>query len=191
MVRAAARLAAVSASAATIAICMAVAPVELNLSVARSGPPGVRATDAVDSEAWLICTSMGSMPDAADWADLDSEVAAGLKAIAARDWRGAIAALSPAALRDPRNADIQNYLGYAHRRLREFEPAFQHYRHALLLNPRHRSAHGHLGEAYLAIGKLAPAQEHLAALESICLIPCEEYDNLKGTIAAYQHWIAR
>jgi hypothetical protein len=27
----------------------------------------------------------------------------------------------------PRNADIQNYIGYAHRRLRQFGPAMQHY----------------------------------------------------------------
>jgi hypothetical protein len=49
------------------------------------------------------------------------------------------------ALRDPRNADIQNYTGYAYRRLRQLGPAMQHYQQALL-NRRHRSAHGHLGE---------------------------------------------
>ena len=35
----------------------------------------------------------------------------------------AIAALKLAALRDPRNADIQNYIGYAYRRLRQLGPA--------------------------------------------------------------------
>ena len=35
----------------------------------------------------------------------------------------AITALKLAALRDPRNADIQNYIGYAYRRLRQLGPA--------------------------------------------------------------------
>ena len=61
----------------------------------------------------------------------------------------------------------------------------QHYQSALTLNPRHRSAHEHLGEAHLAQGDLAKAKEHLAALEQICLIPCDEYDDLKRAIAEY------
>jgi hypothetical protein len=56
----------------------------------------------------------------------------------------------------------------------------RHYQQALTLNPRHRSAHEHLGEAHLAQGDLANAKEHLAALEQICLIPCDEYDDLSG-----------
>jgi len=42
-----------------------------------------------------------------------------------------------------------------------------------------------MGEAFLAIGQPARADDHLAALERICLIPCEEYDGLKAAIAAY------
>jgi hypothetical protein len=61
----------------------------------------------------------------------------------------------------------------------------QHYQQALTLDPRHRSAHEHLGEAYLAQGDLAKAKEHLASLEQICLIPCDEYDDLKRAIAEY------
>ena len=33
---------------------------------------------------------------------------------------------------------------------------------------------------------LVKAQEHLAALESICLLPCEELSDLKEKIAAYK-----
>jgi tetratricopeptide (TPR) repeat protein len=86
---------------------------------------------------------------------------------------------------DDRNADIQNYLGYAYRRLRQFDLAMQHYQRALILNPRHRSAHEHLGEAHLARGDLAKAKEQLAALEQICLMPCDEYDDLKRAITEY------
>jgi tetratricopeptide (TPR) repeat protein len=137
------------------------------------------------AEAWPICSTMGAMVETPDWAALDPDFAAGKRAIGAGDWDGAIKALTNAALRDDRYADIQNYLGYAYRRLRRFDPAMQHYQQALTLNPRHRSAHEHLGEAYLARGDLAKAKEHLAALELVCLIPCDEYNDLKRAIAEY------
>jgi tetratricopeptide (TPR) repeat protein len=137
-------------------------------------------------EQWPICSSMGSMGSEADWAQLDPDFAAGKKALAAEDWTGAIAALRLAALRDPRNADIQNYIGYGYRRLRQLGPAMQHYQQALILNRRHRSAHEHLGELYLVLGEPTKAEEHLAALEEICLIPCVEYDDLKRAIAVYK-----
>jgi len=137
------------------------------------------------AEAWPICSTMAAMVESPDWAALDPDFAAGKRAIGAGDWEGAIKALTSAALRDARNADIQNHLGYAYRRLRQFDPAMQHYQQALTLNPRHRSAHEHLGEAHLALGNPAKAQEHLAALEQICLIPCDEYDDLQRAIVEY------
>jgi cobalamin biosynthesis Co2+ chelatase CbiK len=33
---------------------------------------------------------------------------------------------------------------------------------------------------------LTKAEEHLAALQRICLIPCEEYDDLKRAVAEYR-----
>jgi len=150
----------------------------------RSGGP------AADDKEWPICTMTVAMPDA-DWAKLDPEFAAGKKALVAEDWDGAIAVLKSAALRDPRNADIQNYIGYAYRRLRQMGPAIGHYQQALMLNPRHRSAHEHLGEAHLVLGDPATAEQHLAHLEDICLIGCEEYDDLKRAIAGYKRLGAR
>jgi tetratricopeptide (TPR) repeat protein len=135
------------------------------------------------AENWPICTSMDALADGPAWAPLDPDFAAGKKALAANDWNAAIAVLTSAALRDARNADLQNYLGYAYSRLRQLEPAFKHYQQALAFNPRHRGAHQHLGQAYLLLGDRANAAEHLAALERICLIPCEEYENLQRAIA--------
>jgi hypothetical protein len=57
--------------------------------------------------------------------------------------------------------------------------AFAHYKRALELNPRHRGAHEYVGEAYLLVGALAKAEEHLAALQRICLLPCEELADLE------------
>ena len=143
----------------------------------------------------LLCLVLSAIP-AASLADpveenpgaseLDPEYAAGKKAIEAKDWNAAIKALSAAALRDTRNADIQNYLGYAYRNSGNLGLAFRHYEKALQLSPRHRGAHEYAGEAHLMAGEAAKAEEHLEALRSICLVPCEEYEDLKAKIAAYR-----
>ena len=119
-------------------------------------------------------------------AQLDLDYAAGRVAIAAKDWNAAIRSLSSAALRDTRNADIENYLGYAYRQSGQLPLAFTHYQRALQLDPRHRGAHEYIGEAYLMANNLTKAEEHLAALQRICLIPCEEYEDLKKAVADYR-----
>ncbi len=134
--------------------------------------PGTGAADPTEDDAAAV--------------KLDPDYAAGKQAINAKDWSTAITSLSSAALRDTRNADIQNYLGYAYRNAGQLDLAFRHYQRALQLNPRHRGAHEYVGEAYLVVHNLAKAEEHLAALQKICLIPCEEYADLKQKIAEYR-----
>jgi tetratricopeptide (TPR) repeat protein len=180
--------------AATVLGILAAAPAAYLLSacpqqdstVARPNANRAATEAAIAAEAWPICSSMASLAENADWAALDPDFAIGKRAIVAGDWIGAIKALTSAGLRDDRNADIQNYLGYAYRRLRVLDLATLHYRQALILNPRHRSAQEHLGEAHLVQGDLTKAEEHLDALERICLIPCEEYDDLKRAITEYK-----
>ncbi|WP_407158446.1 tetratricopeptide repeat protein [Bradyrhizobium sp. STM 3557] len=155
------------------------------------GGRGGRAETAIAPEAWPICTTMTSVVPDADWAQLDPEFKAGKRALAAEDWNGAIAAFERAALRDPENADIQNYIGYAYRRQRQLGPAISHYQQALVLNPRHRGAHEHLGEAYLVLGEPAKAERLLSGLEALCLIPCDEYADLKRAIGTYRRSAAR
>src|SRR5260370_15203087 len=111
----------------------------------RSGGSEQTADAKPAFEEWPICTMTVAMPDA-DWAKLDPEFAAGKKALVAEDWDGAIAVLKSAALRDPRNADIQNYIGYAYRRLRQMGPAIGHYQQALMLKPRPPPSPHQLGE---------------------------------------------
>jgi tetratricopeptide (TPR) repeat protein len=157
--------------------------VRRNLIAGWLGPP---AETRVATEAWPICTTMTAMGTESDWAQLDPDFAAGKKALVAEDWNGAIVALKLAVLRDPRNADIQNYIGYAYRRLRQLGPAMEHYQQALMLNRRHRSAREHLGELYLVLGEPNKAEEHLTALKEICLIPCDELADLERVIANYK-----
>ena len=151
----------------------------------RRNLTGAPAETMVATEGWPICSAMAAIGTESEWAQLDPDFAAGKTALAAEDWNGAIVALKLAFLRDPLNADIPNYIGYAYRRLRQLGPAMGHYQQALMLKPRHRSAHEHLGELYLALGEPDKAEEHLAALKEICLIPCEELPALERAIAAY------
>lgn len=140
----------------------------------------------------IVCLALWPGTGAADPTEdeavvkLDPDYAAGKQAINAKDWSTAITLLNSAALRDTRNVDIQNYLGYAYRNAGQLDLAFRHYQRALQLNPRHRGAHEYVGEAYLIVNNLAKAEEHLAALQKICLIPCEEYSDLKKKIAEYR-----
>jgi len=99
--------------------------------------------------------------------------AAGKKAIDAGDWNGAIKSLTAAAQREPRNADIQNLLGYSYRKSGQ-------------LDPRHLGAHEYIGEAYLMANNPAKAEEHLSALKKICLRVCEERDDLAKSIERYR-----
>src|SRR3989442_432116 len=98
--------------------------------------------------ALLLSGALAALADPGDdEGSGDPEYARGRQAIEAKDWQGAVRLLSSAALRDTRNADIQNYLGYAYRHLREMPLAFKHYSRALQVDPRHRGAHEYLGEA--------------------------------------------
>ena len=98
----------------------------------------------------------------------DVDYAAGKQAIEKKNWVEAARRFQQASVREPDNADIQNYLGYAYRNLKQFDAAFKHYKQALALNPRHRGAHEYIGEAYLMVGDLESANKHLAALRE-CL----------------------
>lgn len=63
---------------------------------------------------------------------------------------------------------------------------FKHYEEALRINPKHRAAHEYTGEAYLIVNDLPKAKQHLAALDRLCFLPCEEYRDLKKAVAAYE-----
>lgn len=116
----------------------------------------------------------------------DEDYAAGKKAMENKNWGEALKRYHVAAKRNPENADLQNYLGFSYRNLGQMDLAFKHYLRAIELDPRHRGAHEYIGEAYLMVKNLPKAQEHLAALEKICLLPCEELDDLRKKVAEYR-----
>src|SRR5207344_2367896 len=101
------------------------------------------------------------------------------KAVEAQEWKRASDLLSKAAAADPKNADIQNWLGFAQRKQGNLNAAFAAYNEALKLNPAHKAAHEYIGEAYLIAGNLTKAEQHLAELQKLCSpLPCEQLKDL-------------
>ena len=105
-----------------------------------------------------------------------------------QDWKSAAALMQEAVAKDPRNADYHNLYAYSLRKsgTRDMDLVFKHYNEALRIDPKHRGAHEYLGEAYLQVGDVAKAKEQLGALDKLCFFGCEEYDDLKKAIAAYE-----
>jgi len=118
----------------------------------------------------------------------DAVIAAFTSAKAKKDWAQAAAVTRDGLSRKPDNADYHNLYAFALRKgpNPDMELVFKHYREALRLNPEHRGAHEYIGEAYLIVGDLPKAQEHLAVLDRLCLFGCDEYDDLKKAVAAYE-----
>jgi len=137
----------------------------------------------------LALQGAGAAPsdDADDQALLqDADYRAGLAALKAGDASAALRRFESALRRFPDTADLHNELGFTHRKLRQMDKAFEHYKRALMIEPRHRGAHEYIGEAYLMVGDVASAEKHLAALRSICLLPCEELTELVNAIAVHR-----
>jgi len=116
----------------------------------------------------------------------DEDYVAGRAALKAGDAAAALRRFESVRRRFPDAADLHNELGFAHRKLRQMDKAFEHYKRALMIEPRHRGAHEYIGEAYLMVGDVASAEKHLAALRSICLLPCEELTDLEKTISEHR-----
>ena len=105
-----------------------------------------------------------------------------------KDWAAAAAIVRDAAAKTPGNADYHNLYAYAVRKGANpnMDLVFKHYNEALRINPKHRGAHEYIGEAYLMVGNAGKAKEHLAQLDKLCFFGCEEYSDLKKSIAEHE-----
>lgn len=100
--------------------------------------------------------------------------------------RDAIPVLEKVVKADDDNADAYNYLGFAHRKLGEYDDSKKYYDRALAIDPDHRGAREYLGELYLKLDDLPAAQQQLTRLAEICSYGCSEHDDLKRAIDEYR-----
>jgi tetratricopeptide (TPR) repeat protein len=142
--------------------------------------------------AAVLCLSLGSAAMAAGSTSPSTKPAKtsdfeqGAAAVKAENYERAIVLLQEVVAVEPKNADAWNFIGFSHRKLKNFDRALPAYEKALAINPKHRGANEYLGELYLQIGDLAKAKERLEKLDDICFFGCEEYNDLKAAIEAYE-----
>ena len=102
--------------------------------------------------------------------------------IAAEKYQEAIIPLQSAEKAAQNDADIQNLLGFVHRKTGKLDAAGSYYRRALEINPKHKGALEYEGELFLMRGDKIGANANLAKLDKICWLGCSEYDDLKKKI---------
>ena len=103
--------------------------------------------------------------------------------IAEEKYQEAITPLQSAEKLASTDADIQNLLGFTHRKTGKLDAAASYYKRALEINPKHKGALEYQGELFLILGDKDAAAANLATLDKICWLGCSEYDDLKQAIA--------
>lgn len=109
------------------------------------------------------------------------------EAIEYEEFESAIELLEKEVQESPKDADAWNYLGFSYRKINKVDQAFAAYRNALKLEPEHRGANEYIGELYLQLDDLKKAKMHLEVLDDACFFGCDEYDDLKAAIHAYEN----
>ena len=79
----------------------------------------------------------------------------------------------------PADPNTLNYLGFAHRKIGDYENAEIYYSMGLELDPKHVGINEYMGELFVATNRLDKAKERLAVLKDC---NCKEYKDLKLVI---------
>jgi Flp pilus assembly protein TadD len=98
------------------------------------------------------------------------------------DFKGAIPLLTKTLSLHPSHVSALNLMGFALRRLGQFDKAEKYYEGALLLNPLHIGALNYIGQLFLQTGRPDKAKEMLSRLKSVCEDGCKELDHLQKAV---------
>ena len=79
----------------------------------------------------------------------------------------------------PADPNTLNYLGFAHRKIGDYENPEIYYSMGLELDPKHVGINEYMGELFVATNRLDKAKERLAVLKDC---NCKEYKDLKLVI---------
>ena len=135
--------------------------------------------------------------DAEPPAAADDPYAAGVAAFQREDWQGVLDHMSRALAARPWQDNAHNLMGFAYRKLGDYDQALEQYDRALALNPHHRGALEYLGEAYLEMDQPELAKGLLDRLVVECQrldvsatgggwqASCEEWQDLNEAYEAY------
>ena len=81
------------------------------------------------------------------------------------------------------NSMTLTMIGYATRKLGNYDEGLAYYAKALALDPSNVNTHEYLGEAYAEKGKLDLAKAELVKVSAVCGTTCEQYQDLSKAIA--------
>lgn len=124
--------------------------------------------------------------------------AQGQAAFEREDWPAVIEHMTRAVDERPWDDDAYNLMGFAYRKLGDYDKALAAYDRALALNPHHRGALEYLGEAYLELDQPERAREMLDRIEIECRriataasndawqSDCEEWQELDAAYRAHR-----
>ena len=98
---------------------------------------------------------------------------------AKKRYEKALKYLSKSNEKNPNDPDTLNYLGFALRKLGNFEEAEKYYLEGLVIKPDHVGINEYLGELYIITNRIELAKQRLEVLKTC---NCEEYDELKELI---------
>jgi tetratricopeptide (TPR) repeat protein len=127
----------------------------------------------------------------------DADYARGKAAFDREDWAEVIESMTTVIAERPWHDDAHNLMGFAYRKLGDYDRALEAYDRALELNPHHRGALEYLGEAYLELDRPELAKDLLDRLALECQrvavgaaagawqSGCEEWQELKEAYDAH------
>ncbi|MEP7031648.1 MAG: hypothetical protein ABI830_12000, partial [Pseudolabrys sp.] len=96
------------------------------------------------------------------------------------DYKAGIAAMH--ALGHDEHADVANYIGYANRKMGDYDQSKIWYEAALKSDPSHTRTWQYYGLWQLEQGNRLKAEDHLEKIRMICGTACEDYVTLKHAI---------
>ena len=126
--------------------------------------------------------------DSNDTSSYDSNYKLGLELIKKEKYKSAIGKFKILINKKSDNytqADIYNYLGYTHRKLKDYDTAETYYLKALKLDSDHLGALEYMGELFLETDRIEEAKNLLQKLKSVAGESSNEYLELSFLINNY------
>jgi tetratricopeptide (TPR) repeat protein len=152
----------------------------------------IRFGQAIAATVFIVATGLAGAAFAAgteskdDKKKDDTQYSDGVGKVKQKDYQGALDLLNQVVIREPKNADAWNYIGFSDRMLGRYDESLAAYEKALAIEPDHIGANEYLGELYVQTGKIEKARQQLAMLDKLCGENCDEYKELKGAIGGNQ-----
>ncbi len=132
--------------------------------------------------ALLACAPAHAVGPDWTWLDDDPEYRQARRWIEEKNFPPAIEKLEVLLKRSPGSAVLLNWLGFSHRKLKDYPIAKDYYDAALQSDPTFLPALEYQGEWFLETGDMASAKANLAKLEQLCG-RCHEWGDLRDAIA--------